>query len=270
MYVKPTIALLISTYNWPEALTLCLESGLRQTVLPNEFIIADDGSGPETKSVVDRFRDETTEQFVHVWHEDKGFRLCHIRNKAIAQAKSDYIIQIDGDVILDKDFIKDHVALRKDNRFVIGSRAMLNKEFSERLLASQTLSSAEEFRRNAKNKMNAKRIPWLTPLFSSRYKNRGKYTYYAKGCNMAFWRKSIIEINGYNEDIEGWGAEDSELIARLMMLGEKKLFLKFAGIQYHIWHKFASRDREETNDAILENTIASQSFRTVNGIDKYL
>lgn len=37
-------SLVISTYNWPEALELCLKSSLRQTVAPAEILVADDGS----------------------------------------------------------------------------------------------------------------------------------------------------------------------------------------------------------------------------------
>lgn len=43
-----TISLIIATYNWPEALRLCLDSILRQTILPSEIIIADDGSDERT------------------------------------------------------------------------------------------------------------------------------------------------------------------------------------------------------------------------------
>lgn len=45
-----TISLIIATYNWPEALRLCLDSILRQTILPSEIIIADDGSVKEQQN----------------------------------------------------------------------------------------------------------------------------------------------------------------------------------------------------------------------------
>lgn len=43
------VSLVISTYNWKEALCLCLLSVTRQTVIPTEVIIADDGSRSDTK-----------------------------------------------------------------------------------------------------------------------------------------------------------------------------------------------------------------------------
>ncbi|HEY0176173.1 MAG TPA: glycosyltransferase, partial [Pedobacter sp.] len=42
---NPSVSLVVSTYNWPEALNLCLTSIRDQLVLPDEVIIAYDGSG---------------------------------------------------------------------------------------------------------------------------------------------------------------------------------------------------------------------------------
>ncbi len=41
------VSLVISTYNWKEALKLCLLSVTKQTLIPTEVIIADDGSRME-------------------------------------------------------------------------------------------------------------------------------------------------------------------------------------------------------------------------------
>lgn len=41
------ITLIITTYNWPAALDLALRSVARQSVLPDEVVVADDGSGPD-------------------------------------------------------------------------------------------------------------------------------------------------------------------------------------------------------------------------------
>ena len=46
------VSLIITTYNWPRALKLTLESVLAQSALPHELIVADDGSKPETARIV--------------------------------------------------------------------------------------------------------------------------------------------------------------------------------------------------------------------------
>lgn len=51
-------ALLITTYNWPKALELVLYSVLHQHVMPDEVVIADDGSTEETKKLIDRYAEK--------------------------------------------------------------------------------------------------------------------------------------------------------------------------------------------------------------------
>ena len=50
------LTLIITTYNWPESLLLVIESIKRQTILPDEVIIADDGSNSSTKDLINDFK----------------------------------------------------------------------------------------------------------------------------------------------------------------------------------------------------------------------
>ena len=120
-------SLIISTYNRSDALELCVKSVLRQSLLPDEIIIADDGSKAASSEVT----------IIHVWHEDLGFRLASIRNKAIAKASKEYIIQIDGDIVLHKDFVKDHVHFAKKGSFVTGSRVLIREGLTQKMLAER-------------------------------------------------------------------------------------------------------------------------------------
>ena len=94
------VSLIVTTYNRPDALKLLLMSINSQSVPPNEIIIADDGSKNSTKKCIDEFKKKSSLQVIHSWQEDKGFRVAKSRNKAIAKSKCEYIILIDGDVIL--------------------------------------------------------------------------------------------------------------------------------------------------------------------------
>ena len=49
-------SLIITTYNWPEALSLVLSSVFGQTSVPDEVIIADDGSENTTKNIIEKFK----------------------------------------------------------------------------------------------------------------------------------------------------------------------------------------------------------------------
>ena len=189
-------SLVISTYNWPEALELCLKSSLRQTVAPAEILVADDGSDERTAQLIARYRAQTSIPIVHVWQEDTGFRVGSIRNKAIARATGAYIIQVDGDVILHPDFVRDHVSIARPGRFVSGSRVLLGPRYSAGLLANRSID-INAWKKDVSNRLNAIRIPWASPVFG-RYKPE-----VTRGCNMAFWRDDAICVNGYNELILG-------------------------------------------------------------------
>jgi glycosyltransferase involved in cell wall biosynthesis len=131
------VSLIVSTYNWPEALNLCLISIGKQTLLPDEVIIADDGSTDKTLKLIEKHKRNFPIPIIHVWQPDDGFQLSKIRNKAIAASSQKYIVQIDGDLILEKHFIQDHVAFRKENTFVSGSRVIMNSDLSKKLIMLQ-------------------------------------------------------------------------------------------------------------------------------------
>lgn len=257
------VSLIISTYNREDALVRCLESVARQTRMPDEIVIADDGSREPTRIAVEQFAAGISVPVKHIWHEDDGFRLAAIRNKAMAAAAGDYLIQIDGDVILDSHFTEDHIRLAKRGCYVVGSRVVLGERISKRVLDG-TQRHLHPCLPDVGNRLNGIRSNALSRLFASR---RG---HGARGCNMAFWREDAIAVNGYDEQMNGWGHEDMEFAARLKNRGIRQRSLKFGGIVYHIFHHQASRSREDENIGILRRTTARKATRCAEGMDKYL
>jgi glycosyltransferase involved in cell wall biosynthesis len=265
----PTSSLLISTYNWTNALNLCMTSLKGQSVLPNEIVICDDGSRKDTAELVDSFRKDFPIPINHVWQEDEGFQLAKIRNRGFAAAKGAYIIQVDGDLVFHKHFIKDHLAFAKNGFFTTGSRVLLSPQTTEALFKNASID-IKQYSINNRNLFNGLRIPSFHNFFSRKYKSKAKYKYYVKGCNMAFWKKDLLDVNGYNEDFTGWGREDSELAIRLINAGINKRFLKFGSISYHLFHKEVSREMEQKNIQMMKNAEINKITRTANGMDKYL
>ncbi len=258
--MNPSVSLIISTYNWPQALNLCLKSVTSQTIMPDEVIIADDGSGLATKQLIESFRTQFGVPLIHVWHEDMGFRKSMILNKAISAASSQYIIEIDGDVILDRNFVKDHLSVAEEKTFIRGTRAHLKKEILSSVFKEERISFS--FRaKGIKNRFNAIRIPSLAWLFTQK-KNTAKSV---RGCNIAFWKKDFIAVNGYSNDMQGWGAEDIELAARFINIGVLKKGLKFKAVQYHITHKFSCRKQHVSQLQSLRETLEGNIKRCANG-----
>lgn len=257
--LKPSCSLVVATYNAPQMLRLCLQSVLRQTLSPSEIIIADDGSTSFTKELIDNMRPQFSAPLVHVWHEDEGFRLAAIRNKALSIAKGDYIIQIDGDVILERHFVEDHLRFAEAGYVVLGSRCMLTEEKTKTVLEMKDYEPSI-FSSGIKRRDSALRCPLLSPLF---FNNR-----HTVGCNMAFWRKDVLGVNGYDEDFVGWGHEERDLVLRLTMTGVCKRKIKYAAIQYHLWHKEQSKQNLEQNEQRVRSRLAEKVSWVRNGIAK--
>lgn len=259
-------SLIITTYNSPDRLELVLLTVLAQTEMPDEVLVADDGSGPETAALIRRMAVKCPVPLIHVWHEDCGFRVGTIRNKAIKRASGDYIIQIDGDMMLHPDFVADHKSAAKPGHFIIGSRVSLKKEFTEEVISRKlTLFPILKYWLGMRHAANRLRLP-IVPLFFSNL--RSQDITYARSSNMAVWKSDLLKVNGYNEDINGWGREDSELSCRLYFAGVKKGYLKFKAVQYHLSHPTNGRSYLDRNTEIMNRTIAARSVMTPNGITK--
>jgi len=93
------IAVIVTTYNRPDALAAVLEAYIAQRDRYFEIIVADDGSGPETEAAVAVCRGRTEIAIGHVRQEDLGFRAGAVRNRALALTRADYVIFTDGDCL---------------------------------------------------------------------------------------------------------------------------------------------------------------------------
>ena len=167
-------ALIITTYNSPKTLALCLKSALAQTVLPDEIIVADDGSGNETKELINKFIQENKDQvIIHSYQEDRGFRAAASRNKAAFMSSCEYLIYVDGDMILHEHFVKDHIKNARKGLYLQGSRVLLKEGLTRDILKKMTFQKPSVLSRNIKNNLNAVYSPFLgkyDALYNATYK----------------------------------------------------------------------------------------------------
>ncbi|WP_320019365.1 glycosyltransferase family 2 protein [Labilibaculum manganireducens] len=264
MTENPSKSILVSTYNWPKALELAIRSIFKQTVLPDEILIADDGSSNETKLIIDKLKLESPIPIIHIWHEDDGFRKTLILNKTIAKCKSKYLLQIDGDIILDNRFIEDHLQIAEKGYFISGKRAYITKSETEKHL--QDPDKKINFWK-LKDKMQVVRLPHFfnfRRLTDSYNPNKG-----IKGSNTSYWMEDIIKINGFNEDLQMWGYEDKEIAARLINNGIRKKRVRYRCISYHLHHKIASKDNLPKHTSVLEHIISEKIKRCNNGLSNH-
>ena len=240
----------ISTFDQPEYLARVLAGVSRQTRAPDEVLLADDGSGEETRRVFAEWMEGKAFRCQHFWQKHDGFRKARVLNEAIASARGEYIVFLDGDTIPHGRFFADQLELAAPGQFVQGHRALVGQraaaEFGRngrapgrlRALCAGQLSGAENVFR------------W--PLAMKRWRTdlRG-----VRGCNFAMWRTDLLRVNGYNEAFTGWGREDAELVAFcLMNAGVRRM--RRAGTRltcYHLWHPPADRGGLAANDRVARS-----------------
>jgi len=257
-------SLIITTYNWPEALEIVLLSALNQTRVPDEIIIADDGSGDETSVLLKKYSFNSAVPIIHSWQEDRGFRLAHSRNLAISKSSFEYIIVVDGDMVLDKRFIADHLKCAKKGIYLQGSRVLLMDELSQEIFQKKKINRLSIFSKKVKNRLNMIYAPWITKIYCL-FKNQNLNR--IRGCNFSLYKEDILAINGFNEAFITWGKEDSEFVQRLYNKGIQRKNLKFSAMQYHLYHKEGSASSD--NISLLNETIENNLQWCKQGIDKY-
>ncbi|MEO8451494.1 MAG: glycosyltransferase family 2 protein [Gemmatimonadota bacterium] len=258
-----TVSLIVSTYNWKEALALCLASIRGQSERPLEVLVADDGSDRETGDVVVRAAMSFSIPVRHVWQRDVGFRAARIRNIAMARARGDYLIHVDGDSILHRHFVRDYHQAAESGCFVRGQRVFLPAAATERLLWSPTARPSWRTR-GLRKRYAAFRLPWLTRFLLDWRPGD------VRGHNLACWRSDAIAVNGYDERMVGWGREDDEFAQRLLNAGLRKRRLRFSGIVYHLHHEPRPRPEQGSNDEILRASQATGIVRCELGLEQHL
>ncbi len=243
--------LIVSTYNSPRALTLCLTSVARQTVLPDCTCIADDGSGPETQATTEAFAAAHPEMRLrHVWHEDRGFEKAAILNKAIATSEAEFLIFIDGDVLIAPWFIARHLALARAGAFSTGSLIRLDAEAT----ASVTPEMVERGMVFDRGWLKANRaidrfgtwlktMPFPEPVMA--LLDRATPVQRALcGANASLFRADALKVNGFDETIK-YGGGDKEFGVRLENAGVRGQHLRYTAPLVHLDHPRGYSDPEK-------------------------
>jgi glycosyltransferase involved in cell wall biosynthesis len=259
-------ALIVTTYDRPDALAAVLASVARQREAPDEIIVADDGSGEPTRTLLREFSARQPATLRHVVQPHEGFRVTRLRNLAIAACRCDYLVFIDGDMLLHPDFIADHRRLARPGYFTQGVRVHADARLTARLIGNPARWPGP-FTRG----LGGARRAYLlrSPALSTATRRLANALVAIKGCNQAFWRDDLARVNGFDERIVGWGPEDKELCARLAHAGVRRQTLLFGGIACHLHHPAASRASLPANLAVLAETRAQRRVRAVRGLDAH-
>ena len=258
------ISILLATYNWPQALKLCLESLATQTDQNFEIIIADDGSTESTKQVIESIKGSHPAAIEHLWQEDQGFRKTRILNQAIAAARGDYLVFLDGDCLAQPDFVARHRQLAKPGHLVTGSRGLLNQTLTTHLLNWPHWDFGRFSANLLKHRLSGginKYWPLKIKLGDGDWRNYQKFVWRRiKGCNMACWKQDALAIQGFDESMTGWGHEDADFVFRL----QKNQIVRKSGSWstevFHLFHPIHDQSKAAENAQRVREKILAKAL----------
>ena len=272
MIETPATAVIVTTYNRPDALERVLDGYSEQAGARFELLVADDGSGEATRELVEAYARNAPFPLRHVWQEDLGFRAGAARNRALSMMAADYVIFTDGDCVPPHSFVSRHVELAEPGRFVAGNRILLSESFTAEVLAQRLPIHrwrtprwlAAWVVRDVNRALPLVHLP--DGAFRRSAPNRWEGV---KTCNFAAWRQDLARVNGFDERYAGWGLEDSDLVLRLLHAGVMHKSARFAAPVFHLWHRENDRSRLPGNQARLDELIASRRVAALEGLDRY-
>jgi glycosyltransferase involved in cell wall biosynthesis len=268
---RELLSVIVATYNREDALDAVLRALARQSDRNFEVIVADDGSGTATARVVETWAARMSTRLIHVWHEDRGFRLAEIRNRAILRSSGETCIFLDGDCIPRPCFVAAHRRLAEPGWFVAGNRILLSRKLSEQVLGQElrpelwgllkwlTAAVRGEINRVA---------PLISLPLGPLRKLRARQWQGARGGNLAIRRGDLLRVDGFDTAFHGWGLEDSDIIVRLIHAGTRRKDGQFATGVLHLWHPDNDRSLLSENRRRLAKIIASDRVRALNGLSQ--
>lgn len=265
-------AVIVTTYNRPDALAAALDGYCAQDNPTFELLVADDGSREDTRALVAAYASRAPFPLKHVWQEDRGFRPGAARNRALAEADADYVIFSDGDCVPPPAFVSRHAALAEAGAFLAGNRILLSETFTrkvlERRLPIHAWSTAPWLlawvRRDVNRALPLLRIP------GDAWRNAAPRRWEGvKTCNFSAWRADLVRANGFDERYSGWGLEDSDLVIRLLHAGVRHKSARLGVPVFHLWHPEHDRSLLAGNRIRLDEILASDRVAALEGLDRY-
>ena len=279
--INPEVAVVITTYNNPKSLELCLLSLSNQTFANFEVFIADDGSGDETRDMIFRLKRELENlRIYHIWHPDQGYRKAKINNKVFSQIDPNrypVVVCIDHDVVLHHRFVEDHFRIHQREGFqplmFMGRRVDLSEEFTPTITPENVLQFnrglsldllLSGLRGETRSVLRSVRMDlpkWLSKLL------KRDRELDLLGSNFSISTRALLEVNGYNEAFKSYWGEDGDLFVRVRNSGIKMIGKIGYAVQWHLYHNRLTETPEHVAmyRALLENRDYK---RCENGITK--
>lgn len=274
----PTCAVIVSVYKDAEALDLILGSLVKQSVVPNEIIVSEDGNAEIMAKCVVEWQ-KIYPFIVHLTQEDTGWRKNRALNRAIASASSEYLLFIDGDCIPYPECVEEHLKLVEENTVLCGRRSEPGPFFSKQL--RQKTLTLEAYKKSylanyfALKKDHVKHyeegiyLGSTNPLFHLIHTVSRKESHIV-GCHFSCFKRDIIRINGFDEDFTmPTTGEDSDIERRMRLLGIGMKSCRNAANMVHLDHP-KNFDGETASKTLALMHSKGDAFFCNKGLDQHM
>ncbi|MBI2932064.1 MAG: glycosyltransferase [Planctomycetes bacterium] len=225
------VSVILSIFDQPRAFRFSLIGYQRQTYRDFELCIADDGSDDETKRIIEEFARTSDIPVRHVWQENTGYRRAKIANEAVKVSMGEIILLSDGDCIPHRDFVGAHAERGGPNTFCVGGYVRLSADASKALTLENVRAGDYENAMTSKDRRQFQMTHWKS-LWGVMWGKMNKPKVY--GCNISCGRDVYVGVNGYDENYDGFGKEDSDLRNRMRRYGARPVSLWGKAWVYHV------------------------------------
>lgn len=273
----PTVSVVVTTYEWPEALEVVLRALAEEADAPLEVIVADDGSGPETAQVVSQMHTWYPVRLEHVRQAGGSWRKARVLNLGALEARGDFLLFLDGDCVPRSGCLAATLRAALPGWFLASKRLHLSERLSWRVLRGEAhpwrwstlrflagaprelLSTHRETARpGLVLPIRDRRRPWRPELpdFAPPF---GAYGFY-----FGVWREDFDRVNGFDMRYVGWGGEDRDIAARLHTAGVRCGWPGPRATMLHLWHP-PQKGTGPSNAPLVDQTVAESRIEAVRG-----
>jgi glycosyltransferase involved in cell wall biosynthesis len=263
------ISLVVSTYEAPRHLEAVLRALADQSERRFEIVVADDGSGPATREVVEEWQRTFGDRLEHVWQPDKGFRAARTRNLGALRARGGFLVFLDGDCVPRRHFVRATLASARRGWFSVGRRFELDRELTERVFRERLPIhrwSVLRWRRYARG--DFANLDYLIPRDRRKVGRLSVPEFVPHNdayCCIGVSASDFEAVNGYDMRYEGWGEEDVDLAGRLRKHGLRAGHAGTRATVFHLWHP-SRADPRHPNHALLHELESSTRDVAVAGL----
>ncbi len=272
------ISVVVATYEWPEALDLMLQALSDQRGSTFEVVVADDGSGADTREVVDRWQSAFAGGVRHSWQPDDGYRRARSLNLAALATTGSYLVFLDGDCVPRHGFVEAVRRAALPGWFLASKRLNLSARLSGRVLREHVpvwrwstlrwfltaprevlVAPREAGRPGLLLPVRDRRRPWRPeqPDFAPPYDGYGFF--------LGVARHDLERVNGFDMRFTGWGGEDVDLATRLRRAGLRCGWPGASATLLHLWHE-ERQGQTPSNRSLVEETASATRVQAVAGL----